>query len=76
MPGQTDLNARIVIRAEDRTDQAVRRTRQGLRSISEGLERVQRAAQGALLAGGVFEALRRGVGAAGSSPRGRGTPPR
>ncbi|MDE0408357.1 MAG: phage tail tape measure protein, partial [Alphaproteobacteria bacterium] len=43
---------------------ATGRPRQGLRSISDGLERLQRIAQGTLLAGGFFEAARRVSGKA------------
>ena len=70
-----DLNVALVIRGQDRSGPAVRSARRGLASISDGLGRIQRAAQGALLVGGVFETLRRGVGGAvgrGLSPRRRG----
>ena len=72
-----DLNVALVIRGQDRSGPAVRSARRGLASISDGLGRIQRAAQGALLVGGVFETLRRGVGGAvgrGLSPRRRGNP--
>ena len=62
-----DLNLKLVIRAENRSGPAIRRTRRGLDSISDGLARIQRVAAGALLAGGaagVFAALQRGAGGA------------
>ena len=59
-----DLNVALVIRGRDRIGPAVRSTRRGLQSISDGLTRIQSAARGVLLAGGVFEGLRRTAGAA------------
>jgi len=59
-----ELETSIVVRAQDRTGPAIRSARQGLRSISDGLERLQRIAQGTLLAGGFFEAARRVSGKA------------
>ena len=90
MPDQ-QLLTRIVIRGEDRSKPAIRSARQGLRSVSEGLERIGTLAQRALVIGAPVEGLRRGATAAtrsfasiqtalvgvqkGSSPLARGTLP-
>ena len=63
MPDQ-QLLTRIVIRGEDRSKPAIRSARQGLRSVSEGLERIGTLAQRALLIGAPVEGLRRGATAA------------
>ena len=63
-----DLNARIVVRLEDRTRTGVRSTRKGLDSVSGSFKRLTSHATTALsslvLVGGALETLRRGAGAA------------
>ena len=58
---ERDLNVALVIRGEDRSRGAVRSARRGLDSVNDGLARIRRTAAGVLIAGGVFETLRRGA---------------
>ena len=58
------LLTRVVIRGEDRSQPAIRSARQGLRSVSDGLERLGTLAQRLLVIGAPAEGLRRGATAA------------